>query len=262
MGLSRAKFTVMRFHEFFRFRPTFWPTVFTVPSLIILIGLGTWQLERLHWKENLIAERALRSTSAPIPLPAENALPDSYDFSKTQVRGEFRNDKEMYLAARSLNGNVGYHVVTPLRLDDGSTILVDRGWIPIERKDPSTRSTGEIAGTVTLEGLLRRGQKQNWLVPDNEPQNDIWFYVDIPAMAKWANLGGVRPYFVDAGPDPNPGGYPIGGQSPIDLPNNHLQYAITWYSFAVSLGVIYVIYHRNLAKERHASESDDEAERT
>jgi surfeit locus 1 family protein len=252
----------MRLFELLRFRPTLWPTVFTIPSLVILIGLGSWQLERLHWKENLIAERTRRSTGAPIPLPPENASPESYNFSKTRVSGEFRHDKEMYLAARSLNGNVGYHVVTPFRLDDGSAVLVDRGWIPIERKAPSTRQASENAGTVTLEGLLRGSQTKSWLVPDNEPQNDIWFYVDIPAMAKWAGLDHVRPYFIEAGPAPNPGGTPIGGQSPIDLPNNHLQYAITWYSFAVSLGVIYVIYHRNLDKERRASGMGDKAERT
>jgi len=251
----------MRLFELLRFRPTLWPTLFTIPSLVILIGLGTWQVERLHWKENLIAERTTRSTGAPIPLPPESASPESYNFSKTRVSGEFRHDKEMYLAARSLNGNVGYHVVTPLRLDDGSAVLVDRGWIPIERKDPPTRQASESAGAVTLEGLLRGSQTQSWLVPDNEPQNEIWFYVDIPAMAKWAGLDRVRPYFIEAGPAPNAGGYPIGGQSPIDLPNNHLQYAITWYSFAVSLGVIYVIYHRNLAKER-ASGMGDKAERT
>ena len=252
----------MRLPGFLRFRPTFWPTVFTVPSLIILIGLGTWQVERLHWKENLIAERQTRSSSAPIELPAENAATGSYEFSKTRVAGNFRHDREMYLAARSLNGNIGLHVVTPLRLADGSVILIDRGWVPTEKKDPSTRQAGELAGPVILEGLLRGSQKQSWLVPDNEPQNNVWFYVDIPEMAKWAGLDRVRPYFVEAGAAPNPGGYPIGGQSHIELPNNHLQYAIIWYSFAISLSVIYVIYHRNLAKEQDAAGASRKTEQS
>ncbi len=115
------------------FRLTLWPTLFTVPALILLIGLGSWQVERLHWKENLIAMRTSRSSGPPIALPADAADPASYEFSKTDVRGRFRNDKEMDLAARSLNGNTGFHVVTPLALDGGGTILIDRGWIPLER---------------------------------------------------------------------------------------------------------------------------------
>lgn len=251
----------MRMPEFLRFRPTLWPTVFTIPSLIILLALGSWQVERLHWKEGLIAERTARSSGAPIPLPAVTAPAASYEFSKTRVTGAFRNDKEMYLAARSLNGNVGYHVVTPIVLADGSVVLVDRGWVPTERKDPSQRAAGQLAGNVTLEGLLRGSQKQNWLVPDNEPQHNIWFYVDTAAMGKWAGLDRVRPYFVEAGPAPNPGGYPIGGQSHIELPNNHLQYSIIWYSFAVSLTVIYIVYHRNLAKAQAEKDAEPPTEK-
>jgi surfeit locus 1 family protein len=239
----------MRVLDHLRFRPTLWPTVFTIPALILLLGLGTWQVQRLHWKENLIATRHDRSTGPAIPLPADNADPATYEFSKTRATGHFLNDKEMYLAARSLHGNIGFHVVTPLVLADGSAVLVDRGWVPTERRDPASRKAGELDGTVTIEGLLRGSQKQSWLVPDNEPKNNTWFYVDVPAMAKWAGLARAHPYFVEAGPAPNPGGYPIGGQSHLELPNNHLQYAFIWYSFAVSLSVIYVLYHRKRDKE-------------
>ena len=235
-----------------RFRPTLWPTLFTVPALILLLGLGTWQVERLQWKEGLIATRTTRSSGPPIALPADSADPESYEFSKTALAGRFLNDKEMYLAARSLNGNTGFHVVTPFLLDDGRAILIDRGWIPLDRKDPTTRAEGELAGRVSVDGLLRASQKQSWLVPDNDPKMNVWFYVDVPAMAREAGLARVEPYFIEAGPAKNPGGYPIGGQSHIELPNNHLEYAITWYSFAVSLAVIYFLYHRNLAREEEA----------
>lgn len=240
-----------------RFRPTLWPTLFTVPALILLIGLGTWQVERLHWKENLIAMREARSSAPPIALPADDADSASFEFSKARVVGRFLNDKEMLLAARSHNGNVGFHVVTPLVAEDGRAVLVDRGWIPLEWKDPATRRQGELDGTVTVEALLRGSQKPNWLVPDNRPAEGVWFYVDVAAMAKWAGLSRARPYFLEAGPAPNPGGYPIGGQSRIELPNNHLQYAITWYSFAVSLAVIYFLYHRRLAKEGEAKKATE-----
>lgn len=240
-----------------RFRPTLWPTLFTAPALIVLIGLGTWQVERLHWKEDLIATRETRSSGAPIALPGDGADPAGFEFSRARVVGRFMNDKEMLLAARSLNGNAGFHVVAPLVEEGGRAILVDRGWIPLELKDPNSRQAGELGGTVTVEGLLRGSQKPSWLVPDNRPEEGVWFYVDVPAMAKWAEIARARPYFLEAGPTPNPGGYPIGGQSRIELPNNHLQYALTWYSFAVSLGVIYFLYHRRLAKEEEARKATE-----
>ncbi len=243
-----------------RFRPTLWPTLFTVPALILLLGLGSWQVERLHWKENLIATREQRSSGAPITLPDDKADPAGFEFSKAVVTGRFLNDKEMLLAARSLNGNLGFHVVTPLVESDGRAILVDRGWIPLDLKNPSERKAGQLEGQVTLEGLLRGSQHGGWFVPENKPPERVWWYVDVPAMARAAGLEGARPYFLEAGPAPNPGGYPIGGQSRIELPNNHLQYAITWYSFAVSLAVIYFLYHRNLAREEEERKRQAEAE--
>ena len=146
-------------------------------------------------------------------------------------------------SARSMNGNVGYHVVTPFVLESGGTVLVDRGWIPLDHKDASSREAGEIAGETKVEGLIREAGHQGWLVPDNRPDENFWFFVDVPAMAAHAGLTDVRPYFVDAGPAQNPGGLPIGGQTRLWLPNDHLQYAITWFTLALALVVIYLIYH-------------------
>ena len=244
---------------FMAFRPTLWPTLFTVPALILLLGLGTWQLERLEWKEGLIATRTARSTGPEIALPADAAPAASYEWSRTRATGRLLNDKELYLAARSMNGNVGYRVVTPLLEADGSAVLIDRGWIPNERKDPGTRAAGELAGEVAIGGLLRGSQRQSWLVPDNEPQHNVWFYVDTAAMGAAAGLAHTHPYFIEADATPNPGGYPIGGQSNLELPNNHLQYAITWYCFALTLAVIYVLYHRKLEAERKAAAKAAEA---
>lgn len=245
-----------------RFRPTLWPTVFTIPALLVLVGLGTWQLERLQWKTALIAEIQGRVSVPAEPLPAMLAaagddLP-SVQYRRVSLTGAFRHDAEMYLAARSMNGNVGYHVVTPFDLADGGTVLVDRGWVPPERKLPAQRPEGQVDGEVTIEGVVRvpRAEK-SWLQPDNEPHNNMWFWVDLPAMAEHARLGAVgtdlAPVYVEAGPAENPGGFPIGGQTRVNLPNDHLQYAITWYALAVILAVIYVIYHR---KPREAAQAD------
>src|SRR5262245_31425790 len=107
------------------FRPTLWPTLFTIPTLIVLLGLGTWQLERLHWKEALIAERTARTTALPISVPAPSVpLPaevlDELDYFHATVVGQFLHDREMYLAARTMEGSVGFQIVTPLLRSDGS----------------------------------------------------------------------------------------------------------------------------------------------
>ena len=236
-----------------RFRPTFWPTVFTIPALLVLVGLGTWQLDRLQWKTALIAEIQARMSAPAEPLPdvlseTDQAL-SAVQYRRVTLTGEFRHEDEMYLAARSMNGNPGYHVMTPFELSSGEVVLVDRGWVPPERKLPAERPQGQVEGEVTIEGLIRvpRAEK-SWLQPDNEPQNNMWFWIDLPAMAEHARLGAMgsdlAPVYVDAGAGENPGGYPIGGQTRVNLPNDHLQYAITWYALAIALAVIYVVYHR------------------
>jgi len=237
------------------FRPTFWPTLITVPTLIVLLGLGTWQVERLQWKEGLIAERTARTTAPPIVLPAAgtqlspSALAD-LDYRHGTATGAFQHDREMYLAARTMQGSVGHQVITPLRLADGSVVLVNRGWVPDDRRDPARRAEGQVPGTVTVEGAIRAPGRQHWLQPDNEPDKNRWFWTDLGAMAQHAGIAPDRlvPVFLEADAAPNPGGLPIGGQTRVNLPNDHLQYAITWYALAVGLAVIYVIYHLRLRR--------------
>ncbi|MGE0118941.1 MAG: SURF1 family protein [Dongiaceae bacterium] len=232
------------------FRPTFWPTMFTLPALVVLLGLATWQLERLQWKEGLIAERTARTTAAPIGLPVPGALlsPEALadlDYRRARAAGRFLHDREMYLAARTMQGSVGYQVVTPLEQADGSFVLVNRGWVPDDRKDPAARPDGQVTGTVAVEGAIRIPGRQHWLQPDNEPAKNLWFWSDLAAMAGHARIPSDRlvPVFLEAGAAPNPGGLPIGGQTRVNLPNDHLQYAITWFALAIGLAVIYVVYH-------------------
>ena len=227
------------------FRPTFWPTVFTIPAVLLMLGLGVWQLQRLQWKEALINERVTRTTGAPIALPGPGDPVADLEYHRVQVQGEFLHDKEIFLGARSLNGNAGYHLVTPFRLADGRVLFVDRGWIPLSRKAPASRAAGEVAGPQALDAVIRLKGTQAWMVPDNRPDLDFFFWADLPAMAKLMNLPAAETrFFLEAGPAKNPGGLPIGGQTRIDLPNDHLQYAITWFSLAGALLVIYFLYHR------------------
>jgi surfeit locus 1 family protein len=229
------------------FRPAFWPTVISLPAFLVLLGLGSWQLERLHWKEGLIAQRAAAMNAPPVPLPASVDGARAEEFHNVRVRGELLNDKELYLAATNEIGTVGKQVFTPFRLEDGRILFVNRGFVPDDRKDPARRAEGQRAGPVEIEGRIRIAPeaKPHWFVPDNRPDRNFWFYPDLSAMAAADGLGGVLPFYIDAGPAPNPGGWPKGGVTRLDnIPNNHLQYAITWYALAIALAAIYVLSHR------------------
>lgn len=226
------------------FRPRFWPTLIAVPAVLAMLALGTWQVQRLHWKEALIAERQARSAAPAVALPGPGEDPAGLEFRRTAATGRFLHDREMYLAARSLNGNPGYHLVTPFALTDGRVILVDRGWVPVDRKEPASRRAGQLEGELRMEGLIRLPGRQSWVVPDNEPERNVWFWIDLPAMAAHAGVEAETRYFVEAGPAEVPGGFPIGGQTRINLRNDHLQYAITWYALAAALLAIYLLYHR------------------
>jgi len=227
------------------FRPTLWPTLFTVPALVALVALGTWQIQRLHWKQDLISKLQTRSVGEAVAPPSEGADLAAFEFQRVAVKGSFQHDRELYLIGRALNGKPGIHILTPLAPEDGSTpILVDRGWAPFEGRDAATRTGGQVTGPVTVEGIVRLQKPPGWFTPDNEPANNTWYFVDIGGMGEVAGVS-MRPgYYIVADKLDLPGGLPKGGQWRLDLRNDHLQYALTWYSLALALLVIYILYHR------------------
>lgn len=228
------------------FRPRLMPTLFTVPGVLILLGLGIWQLQRLHWKEGLIARRDAAVAAAPAPPPPSLTAARGLEFHHVVAEGVFQNDKELFLAATSDNGGSGYQVLTPLAMTDGQTMFVNRGFIPLDLKERSKRAAGELSGTQRVVGLLRLAppEKPSFFLPDNRPDLNLWFWIDLRAMARQDGLADPAPFYIDADKTPNPGGWPKGGITRLDLPNDHLQYAVTWFSLAVALVVIYVLYHR------------------
>lgn len=231
-------------HEF---RPAVWPTLMTVPVLIALIGLGTWQVQRLNWKSALVAAMEVRLAAPGEPLPAGRIDPDAWHYRRVSVLGTFDHSKEVHMFSHSHRGQLGYHVYTPLRRADGAgTVLINRGWVPNDRKDPVSRPAGQLSGIVTVAGIARKGWPQTAFVPDNDLAKNVWFYADLDAMAAAMGvaLGVDAPaLFVEAGRAPNPGVHPLGGQTRVEIRNAHLQYAITWYALAVALMVIYVVWH-------------------
>jgi surfeit locus 1 family protein len=228
------------------FRPLFWPTVFTAPVLVLCLALGSWQIQRLFWKQELIAQREAAVSAPPIAAPRSWEEAKDMEFRHVTDEGFFLHDKEIYLGATSEAGQQGYQVLTPLREPSGRIVFVNRGFIPAELKDPAKRAAGQIAGAVRVQGLLRLppAEKPAWFLPDNRPDLNYWFWVDLPAMSAADKLDHVAPFYIDADASPNPGGWPKGGVTRLALPNDHLQYAITWFSLAVALMVIYFLYHR------------------
>jgi surfeit locus 1 family protein len=227
-----------------------WPTLFTVPVLLLCLALGSWQVERLFWKEGLIAQRQAAVAAPPAPMPRSLAEARGIEFHRVIDEGVFLHDKEIFLGASSEGGGQGYQVLTPLLEPSGRIVFVNRGFIPGELKDPTKRAAGQVPGTVRVLGLLRLPPdgRPGWFVPDNRPDLNYWFWVNIPAMSAAVDLDRVAPFYIDADATPNPGGWPKGGVTRLTLPNNHLQYAITWFSLAVALIVIYVLFHRRQAE--------------
>jgi len=189
--------------------------------------------------------RACVSTCAVFASSIAGTAP-AMEFHHVSDIGVFLHDKEIFVGATSEAGRNGYQVLTPLREPDGRIVFVNRGFIPAELKERAKRIAGEPAAPVHIEGLLRLPPdgRPNWFLPDNRPDMNYWFWVDLPAMAAADNLDRVAPFYIDADATANPGGWPKGGITAIALPNDHLQYAITWFSLAAAALVIYTLSQR------------------
>ena len=216
-------------------------------ALAILISLGTWQVERLHWKEGLLADIAERQVAAPVPLAdieAMAAASGDIEYRKVTATGRYINNKERHFFA-TWRGQTGYYIYTPLELADGRILFVNRGFVPFDNKEPEMRMQGQLTDQQTVTGLARQKLpgKPSWVVPDNDVAKNIFYWKDLDVMAESVGLDKARviPFFVDADSTPNPAGLPIGGVTQVDLPNDHLQYAFTWYGLAAVLVVVVAI---------------------
>lgn len=220
-------------------------------ALAILVSLGNWQVRRLAWKENLLATIDARIHADPVPLGTaleKMAAGEDIEYMPVEVSGTFIPGTEQHVLS-TWQGASGWNVYQPLRLSDGAVLFVNRGFVPYDRKDPSTRPESLPRGEQAITGLARLplDTKPGFLVPDNDPVRNQYYWKDIAAMTHAAGLDGdtVLPLFVDAVSYDDPTRLPIGGVTNIDLPNNHLQYAITWYGLAVALvGVVGVFLFR------------------
>lgn len=228
------------------FRPRLVPALAALLALAILIGLGTWQMDRLSWKTDLIARIQAGLAAEPVDLPAQIETPADWDYARVRVTGQFLHDRESYIGPRLYAGpdgrqQQGVHVLTPLVRDDGGgTVLIDRGWVPTDRRDPATRAEGQTTGTVTVTAIARVPLPHAFMQPDNDPAKHDFFWLDMQALAGIAGAPYLAPLVLQADATANPGGLPIGGRTIVQLKNDHLSYALTWYGLALTLVGVFI----------------------
>jgi len=252
------------------------PTIIAGVMLTLLIGLGIWQVERLHWKEDLIAEIKSRMQEPEIDVGlstiADESIP-KFDYRPGRATGTFDNAHELYLNAISIDGKGGYDLLTPLLLEDGRALLVNRGWMPYAEKDEKggsdwDRATGvgdrdiyRPQKPVTVTGVLRLPpDTKPSMRPDNNPGKNDWYWIDLKSMASSAGVKEFTPYMLEADDAPHDGAWPIGGQTRLDIPNHHLQYAITWFWLALILPFIYFVSNWRLDRPKKVEETEKPVE--
>lgn len=233
-------------------RGLLWATLATLVALAVLISLGTWQVHRLAWKEALIAAAESRSVADPVaaPGPAEwqTLREDDWIYRRVSATGHYAlGEVHVFMALSDPNGPLGgpgYLIFAPFVTDAGWTLLVDRGFVPLDRKDPASRP-GPPEGQVTIEGLMRHGEQPAFFTPDPNLQKNEWIVRDLPVMAGALGLDAAdtAPYYVSlvASQTP-PDGLPQAGETPLTFANSHLQYAVTWYGLAVVLVGVYAAF--------------------
>jgi len=235
-------------------RPSLWLTALSLVAFVVLMALGVWQVERRTLKLALIdrVEQRIHAPAQPVPprasWPAITAASDEY--RHVSVAGRFLHDRETLVQAVTEEGP-GYWVLTPLQRADGTTVLINRGFVPPERRDPSTRQGGNPDGPVAVSGLLRITEPKGGFLRDNAPQHNRWYSRDVAAIAAARDLQNVAPFFIDADAGSQSAGGPIGGLTVIRFPNNHLIYALTWFALAFMLaGRLFVTFRGGLFRRK------------
>ena len=233
------------------FRPLFWPTFVALPVLLVLLWLGTWQLQRLEWKNQLIEDFESRATSAPIDLPV-GAVGPEMEFRRLELTGSFDHTREVFMTGRTYEGNAGFHIITPFTLNDGRIILVNRGWVSESYREQEKREFTLVEGEVTVPAILRFPGKKGYFVPENEPENGFWFTVVPSQIVAHLGLGeraetGIYAATVRTSDTIE---LPIAARTETNLRNSHLGYAITWYGIACALIGVYLAFHHQAGRLR------------
>jgi surfeit locus 1 family protein len=219
--------------------------VFGLAAFAILVGLGLWQIERREWKGALIAQITERATAEPVTLARVEQMMmrgEDPEFVRVTATGRYLHDRELYVFATS-GSLIGWKLVTPLATGSGD-ILVDRGFVPSELRDPGVRPESQPSGEVTVTGSVRLHRLgKGPFIPDNDPLKNVWHWWDLPSMAHAAGIGEAAPFVLQSEPQPGDPPWPRAALiDPTAIPNRHLGYALTWFGLAVVLIVMMGMY--------------------
>lgn len=200
---------------------------------VLLVGLGLWQVQRLAWKTDLIARVEARLAAAPVPAPGPADWADlgeaTDEYRRLTVTGHYLPGPDILVQAVTADGR-GFWVMSALETPAGWPLLVNRGFVPEDRRGPTDRPLP--VGEVTVTGLLRISQPGGGFLRANDPAADRWFSRDTAAIAAARGLTGAAPYFLDADAGPAPAALPRGGLTVVQFRNSHLGYALTWFALA------------------------------
>ena len=230
------------------FKPLFIPTIFLIIVFPILLVLGSWQINRLIWKDNLIKFYKNQSSSNYFELTKKEIGSKSIEFRKVKIKGYFLNKKEIYISGKTYEGNIGFHVVTPFKLKNNEIVLINRGWVSEGYRDPKKRKFTLIKDETVINGIIRYPQKKGYFVPENEPYKGFWFTINPLEIYAFLNLkkeNTIKEFYIDALKDVGKIKLPIGANDKPNLRNQHLSYAVTWYSLALILLVVYIFFHHS-----------------
>ncbi len=223
-------------------KPKLWPTVFTIPALLLLFSLSIWQFKRMAWKENLIAQVNEQGKLPAIDLPSVVVL-EKMIYRKVKIRGKFIHEKELHLygGSRQFKGKNGYFILTPLETIDNKIILINRGWVVETKKNSHTRPETLVTGEVEVEGAIMKSETRPLYVHDNQPDKNIWFFINLAEIKQYLNLP-IDDFYIMAKDTPNES--PRGKDLNPKMHNNHLTYALTWLFSAIILIIIYIRFHQ------------------
>jgi len=218
-----------------RLKKAFLFQLFVILFVSIFCALGTWQIYRLQWKLELISEITHGLNSSPTEY--SNLIKKNYQ--RVNAMGKFNFEKQIYLYSLNDSGKPGYDVVTPFRTNKNQNVLINRGWIKKELKgNPSINLETETE--IEIVGLLREIYKPNIFKPNNDLKNNIWFSINLEDLKD--TTGEQFNEFIIFLED-NQIKTPLPKKISIDVPNNHLKYAITWYAISISI-IFYYLYFR------------------
>jgi len=230
------------------------PTLFALMALVAFLSLGTWQIERKAWKETLIDTLERRLSAAPTELQPQQrwaGLDQADDeFRRVKLTATFVPAAEAFIytsgsAMRSDIAGPGYWIFALARLASGGRVVVNRGFVPEARRDPATRTAGETTGVIDMVGVLRWPEPRGLFTPTDQPQSNLWFVRDPVAIAAAKGWGEVAPFFIELESPQPPGGLPRAGPLKVNLRNEHLHYALTWYGLALVVAVMFGFWLRN-----------------